>query len=287
EREEHERGGPRREAVHAVGDVHGVRGSEDDEDRPHGPEPRPEVEVDETGERQVRGRVDVAQPKEREACRHRQQSGCLAPLPQPEVPALPHSQVVVDEPDGGQRDDQQHQRDPGARELELLRADVRDQVAEERAHDDGEAAHRRRPRLRRVRMPERPVVANRLTDPPRPQHPDQKGSPEHAEEERDRRREQQRNHAPTAEVRASATRSSPTARLALTSTASPERARPETATTAPSASSTSITCARPRPASRAPSAIARAPEPTATTTSTSVATARRPTFWCSARAWLP
>ena len=56
----------------------------------------------------------------------------------------------------------------------------------------------------------------------RPKDSDQKGSPEHAEQERDRRRQQQRNHAPTAAVRTSATRSSPTARLALTSTASPE-----------------------------------------------------------------
>ena len=163
----------------------------------------------------------------------------LAPLAQPEVAAPAHAEVVVDEADDRHRDDQHHQRDAGARKPDLLGTHVRDEVADERAPDDGDAAHRRRARLLHVRVRERAVVADLLADALALEDADEERRAEDAQEERDAHADEQGDHdrPPRAVTSAVATSSSPTARLAFTSTTSPPgTTKPRTASSAAAAS---------------------------------------------------
>src|SRR5581483_1823222 len=220
-----------------------------------------------------------AEREQREAARGEQLAAGLAALAQTEVAAAADTQVVVDEAHRRQRDDQRQQREARAGELDLLRAEVGDDVAEERADDDRDPAHRRRAGLAGVRVRERTVVADHLPDPPGPQHPDQQRRPQHGDRERDPGGDQERDHRfVVPPLRTSATRSSPTARLAFTSTASPEPTSSPAAASAPSASATSTTVARPA----VPEAIAPDTGPTATTTSIPSSAASAPSAVCSA-----
>ncbi len=72
-----------------------------------------------------------------------------------------------------------------------------------------------------MRMRERSVVADQLPDAAGPEDPDQDGRAEHRHGERDPAGDQEGDHRECSVTRSSATRSSPTARLAFTSTASP------------------------------------------------------------------
>ena len=117
----------------AVGEVHRVGEAVDPEDGEHEPQRGGEVEVEHARERQVRRHVHVVEGEQREADGDEQLTAGLAPLAQPHVATAPHAEVVVDEADDRHADDQRHQGDAGAGELRLLGADVRDQVAEQRA----------------------------------------------------------------------------------------------------------------------------------------------------------
>ena len=70
-----------------------------------------EVQVELAGERQARRDVDPAQREEREPARDEELAAGLAALAQPEVPAAPDAEVVVDEADDGEPDDERDQRE--------------------------------------------------------------------------------------------------------------------------------------------------------------------------------
>ena len=79
ERGEHERRRTRGEAVEPVGEVHRVRRRVDDDDRPHEPTDRPEVEVERPREREVRRHLHpVERERSRTAARRR---GCRSSCP--------------------------------------------------------------------------------------------------------------------------------------------------------------------------------------------------------------
>ena len=103
-------------------------------------------------------------------------------------------QVVIDEADRREPDDEEHQGETSPGELELVVAKVRDGIAEHRGCDDGNAAHRRRAGLARVRMGERSVVADELTDPAPTQRLDEERRPEDGGREGDAGGDEQRDH---------------------------------------------------------------------------------------------
>ena len=197
-------------------------------------------------EREVRRDVDPRQREEREARADEELAGGLAPLAQTHVPAAPNREVVVDETDRGQPDGEHEHGEARARELQLLAAQVGDRVPEDGADDERDATHRGRAGLPGVRMRERPVVADELADATRSKDTDEERRAEHRDRERHPGGDEERDHRATfPRMSASASPSSPTARLAFTRTASPGATR--CATAAP-ASATSATRATSTPA---------------------------------------
>src|SRR5438132_3975247 len=278
----HEGGRPGGEAVEAVGQVHGVGRGDDDEDGPDPPAPPAEVDTEVPGERQLGRDPDPVDAQHGEGAGHHQLAGRLRPLVEAEVPLEPDAEVVVDEADEGAADDEGHQADAAALEALAPRPQVADDVAGHRRPPDGQAAHRRGAGLGGVAA--RPVLPDELADVAGPQHPDEQRRPDQRQDEGGRRRQQQRVHAAPSPQwrRASATRSRPATRLALTSTASPTRSRGAMAVTAASGPSTITTST---PDSRAPSASDVAP--TATSVSTPTAATSLPRRRCSSSAWGP
>ena len=155
---------------------------------------RAEVEIEHAGEREVGRHVQVLERQQREAGSHDQLARGLAALAQPEVPRLAHAEVVVDEADDRHPDDECHEGEPGPREPDLLGADVRDEVGDDRAADDRDATHRRRARLGHVRVRERPVVADLLADVVAHEDADQERRAEDAEHERHAEGDEERDH---------------------------------------------------------------------------------------------
>ena len=131
--------------------------------------------------------------EEREEQRDEHDAERLAALAQPEVPAGADAEVVVDEADEREPDDQDEQRPPGARELDVGPPEVRDEVADDDRADDREATHRRRPGLVHVRVLDRPVVADLLADAALAQRSDHERRAEDRDEERRRRRHEHRD----------------------------------------------------------------------------------------------
>ncbi len=121
----------------------------------------------------------------------------LPALAEPEVPRPAHAEVVVEPADEAEPEDQEPQRDGGVTELDRLGADVRGDVAEEGGDDDRDAAHRRGAGLALVRVGDRAVVADLLTDVARPQDPDEERGAEHAHHEGDRDGDQDGDHEVT------------------------------------------------------------------------------------------
>ena len=149
---------------------------------------------------------------------------------------------------------------PARREPQLLGADVRDEIRDERRADDGDAAHRGRSRLLHMRMRKRAVVADLLTDVVAFQDPDEQRRTEDGQHERHRQAHEQGDHEATSALASPrTTRSSPTAWLPLTSTASPRPTRPASAASAPGASGASITSASPLARAASASGDARVP----------------------------
>ena len=183
-------------------------------------------EVEHARERPVRRHVDPLQGEQGEPDRHEQLPTGLPALAQSEVAAPAHAEVVVDEPDRGHADDERHERDPGAGEQRLLGADVRDQVSDQRADDDGDASHRRCTRLLLVRVREmgrRHESAGRC---PSAQNTDQRGCGQDAQDERGTGTHEQRDHrcAPVRGAWSPRVRAR-RARLPFTSTVSPRWAK--------------------------------------------------------------
>ena len=112
-----ERTGARRKPVEPIGEIDGVGGGRDQEQRPHHPADAPEIpaRVVEARERQRRRHVRVLGHEKGEPDTDDQQAEHLRPLVEAQVASGHDLDPVVDQPHRTATDDRKHHEDAGAR----------------------------------------------------------------------------------------------------------------------------------------------------------------------------